>query len=839
MQLGYVKTRRQQIGQGATALFLFVCLAFSSPARAETIGLSGLMGMPSFVNLAIAIGNVNRAMRDAAENPMDKWRRQNVRSAISALPAAIIGLANDFKAGKLHDKDLPTVQGILGGFVDVNAADSYQKFLQNPSKELIPDLGSGFPEEYANGGSGGSGPRAVASNNRGEFDGKLGAPGRGPSIGFNDSAQRPSPSSAAAQASGQKDQAVASAENRAKELDRISVGFNDAAKKGQSKPFAALQGNAGGSSGSSASSGSASSAATSGGLDGGEPVSETFSLTKDPLEDRVRRRRQNGVVIRRAQGAPENALEADFFERVQKGQNGRDGKTSEESDRLLRTLRSGNNAPATSAVTPRNYQLEVKPKYWKIAPFLRLTESLILTPAHAQCQGGQCGEEGGGGGGGGGGEAAAQALFGVAAIISAIAPMVVAGIQASADKAIAKTNAQAQIKMTEITSSTSKFLSNQQKEIALTQTAASQQIAAENNARVTQRLELQLAELRAAREDQAKREREKIAIEQDLNKQRIELANKQADDNLLLAKQTLNKQLTQAGLSTGFANSRNSGSRLQIGRSNTAARTTNSVADGSTGDAIANSGAQNQQLITDGSQTAFRASNGNQVARAGGASVPGSSLGISRGVTDKNTKNSGADSGAGRNRLLSSATNRAFYGANGQQLIVDEVTGKVMTLDDYEKLLKKRGKKPNVSARVATTGGSTSSRGISNRRTGRGVTTMDREVVELLRGQSAVRGTGPSTNRAENRISSQRETSQVASDGSGSSDLSKIISSADSNFAAYQRRRASSSNVAAQPTPSGGHSGNVSNGRGVTGLTPSKNAYKPPSPKAYSTAIGK
>src|SRR5690606_24110899 len=97
------------------------------------------------------------------------------------------------------------------------------------------------------------------------------------------------------------------------------------------------------------------------------------------------------------------------------------------------------------------------------------------------------------------------------------------------DKAIAMTNAKAQIEMTNITSNTSKFLSNQQKEIALTQTAVSQQISAQNNSGVTQRLELQLAELRSAREDAAARERERRAIEQQLNDQRIELAQKQAD----------------------------------------------------------------------------------------------------------------------------------------------------------------------------------------------------------------------------------------------------------------------------------------------------------------------
>jgi len=106
------------------------------------------MSLPGFAGVVVAIARVNRAMRDAAENPMDKWRRENVRAAISALPAAILGLAAEFQSKKLHNEDLPMIQKMLGGFVDVNAADNYDKFLRTLNKDLIPQVGAGFPQQY-------------------------------------------------------------------------------------------------------------------------------------------------------------------------------------------------------------------------------------------------------------------------------------------------------------------------------------------------------------------------------------------------------------------------------------------------------------------------------------------------------------------------------------------------------------------------------------------------------------------------------------------------------------------------------------------------------------------
>jgi len=192
---------------------------------------------------------------------------------------------------------------------------------------------------------------------------------------------------------------------------------------------------------------------------------------------------------------------------------------------------------------------------------IALAVFFIQAQAMAEGCGGGCGGEEGGGDG----SQAAAILSGIAQIIAAISPMVVAGIQADADKTIAKINADAQITMTKMSADVSKELAKNQKDIALEQANVAKQINQENNDSTTQRLNMQLAELRSAREENLQLTRERRDLEKQYNDERIELAKKQADDQLKLAKATLSAQLTQAGLSTGFANSRNSTTRLDVG----------------------------------------------------------------------------------------------------------------------------------------------------------------------------------------------------------------------------------------------------------------------------------
>lgn len=168
-------------------------------------------------------------------------------------------------------------------------------------------------------------------------------------------------------------------------------------------------------------------------------------------------------------------------------------------------------------------------------------------------------------------------LQGGAAIASAISPIVTAGIQASANQAIAGVNAATSVATTRIASDTAKYLSTNQRDVALAQTQAAVNMNSLNQAAVTDRLGMQLAELRDAREQQFALDREKLMIEKELNQARIDLAYKQAEANKRLAEVTLQAELIKNGLSTGFKR-RDSGSSLAVtsnllggGRSQTAA----------------------------------------------------------------------------------------------------------------------------------------------------------------------------------------------------------------------------------------------------------------------------
>lgn len=627
------------------ALFaLSVGLVLCLPARqAHAISAEGLVMMPSVQGVLIAIANVNRAMRDAAENPMDKWRREAVQSAIRAMPPAIVALAADFKAGQLHDKDFPMVQAMLGGFVDVNAADNYKKFLNKPSADLIPKVGNGFPANYL----GPSGPSGASGHQSVTFDdnqSKGTAPG--PVAMVNGTSEV---KAAAMKSIGEKQDKVA---------DLMRVTFDDDAKKAgeataphvHQKTNSALANSDDGTLSrlerAMASSLTASSPATSApGAASAVPAAQAGSASVNGASGV-----SGATIIRRAPAATENSLDDDFF-----------GKGE--------TLKKGK---------PRaDYQLKVKPKYWNMSPYVLLIESLMIKEAHAE---GGCQDCGGEGGGGGGGQAAAQILMGIAAIISAIAPMVVAGIQAEAEKEIAATQAKAQIEMTNISANTSKFISNQNTQVTLQQTAAAERINKLNQDGVSGRLDMQLAELRSAREDAASREKDRLAEEKRLNAERIALAQKQADDNLKLARQSLNAQLTQAGLTSGFGSSRNSstggltsttlaGNVAANSLGNSVTTPLNSAASSSSSTGI---GTPKNGNATTGSLAAIASNQASSTGLGVTLSDSGSRINTTSGSSSSGSQGAGISIG---DRMATGSANRAVMEPDGRSRLLTSASG--------------------------------------------------------------------------------------------------------------------------------------------------------------------
>lgn len=410
--------------------FIITCLLIvgsmiSVPARADKKkDLQKMMQFAEFGGLMTAVAELNRSMRLAAENPMDEWRRKKVRAAMAALPGAIQSMAGVFQANKLGDSKLPMMQQILGGFVDVNAADNYNKFLKSPSYNLIPKVGADFPKQYLNGSaqvSQGGGPTPV-------------------------------------------------------------LVVDESATKAAATGL-----------GSSAS--------------------------------------------------PSGAFEAGI---------------QDELINIEAGLTAKNRAKRVPAVQPgaQIERLKLNPQFFNTLP-LSLILSSLMTPEALAKGGGEEDESG---------SKAAEFLFGMAAIMGAISPMVAAGVQAKADKEIAKTNQQTAIATTEISANTSKFLAQTQKGITEQQIAATQQMASTNNEEATKRLNLQLAELRSTREEGNQIQREKRNLEYQLNQQRIALAERQANDNIQLAKATLSAQIAQAGLNQGITSGSAAANPLAVTR---------------------------------------------------------------------------------------------------------------------------------------------------------------------------------------------------------------------------------------------------------------------------------
>lgn len=409
---------------------LIVVLALPRPGWATGTSAAG---SPAFAALVGTIALVNRTMEEASLNPMDDRKRRNVQYAVSLLPAAIAGLALEYKQVKIDPKTFPAVRAMLGGFVDVGAPDRYKAFFQRPDRSLIPQVGEGFPREKLK--------NVTASPEWQQMEATVATA---------------APSSAG-EARG----------------TATGYGYDDNRSKDAARP---------------------------------ENVKKTSEAA--PLSAPARTSQIQG---------------------------------------LLRDL-AGVEKEAAKKTVP--YAIPLKPKFWNLVPLSKL---LPIPSAHAEAteEEKQLGSQ------------IAEILMGVAAIITAIAPMVVAGIQASADVSIAKINADTTMKTAQLQADTSKYLANTQKDVALKQAQISQDISEQNNDAQTQRLNMQLVELRTAREDAQRSENEKRRIEQDYNRERIELAKKQAEDNLKLAKATLNSNLVQAGLVSG-AKAMNSANELSV-----------------------------------------------------------------------------------------------------------------------------------------------------------------------------------------------------------------------------------------------------------------------------------
>ncbi len=539
-----------------TVQLLIVALVLPTPqaiasGKPQDYSVSYMMGLPGFKGMVLTIAMVNKAMQDAAENPMDEWRRANVRTALAMMPAALAGLAGEFSKRSLGDSNLPKVQAILGGFVDVNAADKYKKFLAKPDKSLIPSVGAGFPKVQ---------PPPV--------------PQKGPALASTGSSK-----DAAASVGSQ----LGSVGSTVSSKETVSLGQRMEAKGTASTKSVVFDDNA--PKASQSDSGGSAVGSIGKSVDGTPkelsdsnsasalrpPASVSNSTTSANLSNSTGQDNSPRAAIERLPYAGSNTvLEASrelstIEQRTNAGETRslttirRDGKKSEELNQEEFFGNVGASTKAKNKAKAPQRRPSTKPtSSLGNSHFLRyFAIALDFGMCLAHAEGGDQSQEKESGG------QAAAILMAMAAMMAAVVPAIVASIQANADKAIAKTNADAQIKMTQISADTQKEANRIAENVALTQSATAQQVAAMNNAGVSDRLQMQLAELRSARTDARQAEDQRRQLDDQYNQQRLALAEKQSQQNLDLAKETLAAQLSEAGLRQSYSNSTNSSSRLE------------------------------------------------------------------------------------------------------------------------------------------------------------------------------------------------------------------------------------------------------------------------------------
>lgn len=547
--------------------WLVVCLAV--PAQVQAASSGQLLKNAAVLNVVYSISRVNSAMQDASNNPMDKNRREAVRSAIAAMPAAIVGLAGEFKSGSLKKEDFPMVQAMLGSFVDVNAADNYKRFMQQPDASLIPRPSANIAHLMKSAPAAGSGDSTTIGFDE-SVDGGRRVQAGGASVGKDKYAQSP-------EAAPSKDfdvsrgisstQASSSATGNA---TSSRIGFDDSARGAEADIIGEIKDNS--SAGQSA----------------------LVDATADLLSAEG-----SSLAIDKKDGEKESkdSLDKDFFHK----------KKKDKKEIRQRRTDAGKVQDVLAAWAS-------KVSHW------------IIPEAHA--------EEGG--------ADPAAILLGLAALFASISAIAIAGIQADADQNIAQTQADAQKYMTDRTAQNSERLAKMQQDTALQQAQITAQVAQQNNQGVTQRLNMQLAELRSAREEAAQAETQRLALEKEYNDRRIALAEKQADQQLQLAQANFNAQLTQAGLATGTASA-----GLSVGATGSSSTTANAISnfDPTTGTSTTASGTTTTSTP-----------------------VTGLGLAASRGIAsvDEEQANQPVQAGSGGSRLLASIGSAAGRGLSSQ-----------------------------------------------------------------------------------------------------------------------------------------------------------------------------
>ena len=468
---------------------------FANPAQGELGGpddphaptpamKKAILQMPTVQGAVGAIGRLNEAMRVAAENPNDEWRREDVRKAMREVPPAVQALAGTFASHQIGNSSLPFVLSMMGGFVDQNAPNAFDKFLKNPAPDLIPKLGAEFPrgQEYK------EMTTVVKEENK-----------LSPQVVQAGATSTPVMPPAAVAPGSPQDLArilpvpiTEPTSTPVRDGDRIVVKEEGSAPRTEAASVTAAPASQ------------------------PEPVLNTLSRDIAIAESLVKQAQELEEALK-----PEK--EDDFFAPKKK-----DKKAEERSRR-----------PEAKTLKPTSWLL-MPLFYWISTNTSAHAEPGNNNPADGGGGQGNPGDQGGGGGG--------NFLFGIAAIIAAVAPMVVAGIESEKEQKIATIESEAQIKQAEIQTSTQKEMAQLSSQTALAQAESSREVAKMNNDAQTQRLQINLAASQQQRNEERQFQQEQITYQRQMEAQRIALAERQAEESIRIAKETLEAKKLEAAL---------------------------------------------------------------------------------------------------------------------------------------------------------------------------------------------------------------------------------------------------------------------------------------------------
>lgn len=457
------KPKAHHKGLVFSVLFSFLSPTFSWAGSSEKSLEQAVRNVSSVSGSLDAISNLNRAMEIAAVNPMDEWRREEVRKAMSAVPTAVASVAASFSSNVMGNSSLPLVLSMMGGAIDQNAPLAFDKHLKDAPKDFNAN----------------SDAVVLQANKGGSLVVKEEAPASPQHVVVSSSSHAP----------------VTSADV----VDLRVV-----------------------------------------------PISTPVVVTQPTISFEIEKADSNSVQdntvisLGRDLASAEATFKSKPISLVEtSGQISRPSDSSPSESVELEEAQKAKKATPKRKVS----RSTKKPLSWLLAPTFYLAQSFFEAgEAHAEVGQGPANPQGESGGGAG------EVLFGIAAIMAAVAPMVAASQQAQAQVKQAQIESSAQIQQTQIQTQTQRDLAQLSAQTSAAQTEVAYKTAELNNSAQKERLQMNLASAQIQRNEERQSKQEEVAYQRQLEAQRIAIANRQADETIRLAQANLEAKRIEAAI---------------------------------------------------------------------------------------------------------------------------------------------------------------------------------------------------------------------------------------------------------------------------------------------------